>query len=49
VACGASATACRSKPIAREGVLERVLEVALSTPPYSSPGPNRAELEEILA
>ncbi len=35
--------------IAREGVFERVLEVALSTPPYSSPGPNRAELEEILA
>ncbi|MGO9342929.1 MAG: hypothetical protein ACLP6E_10480 [Acidimicrobiales bacterium] len=27
----------------------RVLEVALSSPPYSSPGPNRAELEEILA
>jgi 2-polyprenyl-6-methoxyphenol hydroxylase-like FAD-dependent oxidoreductase len=35
--------------IAREGVLDRVLEVALSTPPYSSPGPNRAELEAILA
>jgi hypothetical protein len=35
--------------IAREGVLDRVLEVALSNPPYSSPGPNRAELEEILA
>jgi 2-polyprenyl-6-methoxyphenol hydroxylase-like FAD-dependent oxidoreductase len=35
--------------IAREGAFERVLEVALSTPPYSSPGPNRAELEEILA
>ena len=35
--------------IAREGVFERVLEVALSTPPYSSPGPNRAELEELLA
>jgi 2-polyprenyl-6-methoxyphenol hydroxylase-like FAD-dependent oxidoreductase len=35
--------------IARDGVFERVLEVALSTPPYSSPGPNRAELEEILA
>jgi 2-polyprenyl-6-methoxyphenol hydroxylase-like FAD-dependent oxidoreductase len=35
--------------IAREGVFDRVLEVALSNPPYSSPGPNRAELEEILA
>jgi len=35
--------------IARDGVLDRVLEVALSNPPYSSPGPNRAELEEILA
>jgi hypothetical protein len=35
--------------IAREGVFERVLEVASSTPPYSSPGPNRAELEETLA
>jgi hypothetical protein len=35
--------------IAREGVFDRVLEVALSTPPYSPPGPNRAELEEILA
>lgn len=34
---------------AREGVLERVLDVALSNPPYSSPGPNRAELEELLA
>jgi 2-polyprenyl-6-methoxyphenol hydroxylase-like FAD-dependent oxidoreductase len=35
--------------MARDGVFERVLEVALSTPPYSPPGPNRAELEEILA
>ena len=33
---------------AREGILERVLDVAQSNPPYSSPGPNRAELEEIL-
>jgi 2-polyprenyl-6-methoxyphenol hydroxylase-like FAD-dependent oxidoreductase len=43
---------CTSLPddvISREGVFDRVLEVALSTPPYSSPGPNRAELEEILA
>lgn len=35
--------------IARDGVFERVLEVALSNPPYESPGPNRAELEELLA
>lgn len=42
---------CFSLPdevIAREGVLERVLDVALSTPPYTSPGPNRAQLEELL-
>lgn len=32
----------------RDGVFERVLDVALSTPPYSSPGPTRAELEELL-
>ena len=44
--------ACYSLPddvMAGEGVFGRVLEVALSNPPYSSPGPNRAELEEILA
>ena len=44
--------ACFSLPdevVARDGVLERVREVASSTPPYSSPGPDRAELEEILA
>jgi hypothetical protein len=35
--------------MAREGVFERVLEVAVSSPPYASPGPNRAELEELLA
>ncbi len=43
---------CRSLPdevIGREGVLQRVLEVALSNPPYSSPGPSRAELEAMLA
>ncbi len=35
-------TGCFTLPdevIGREGVLERVLEVALSNPPYSSPGP----------
>ena len=43
---------CQTLPedlIAREGVLDRVLEVALSNPPYESRGPNRTELEEILA
>jgi 2-polyprenyl-6-methoxyphenol hydroxylase-like FAD-dependent oxidoreductase len=42
---------CFSTPdevIARDGVFDRVLEVAMSTPPYKSPGPNRAELEELL-
>ncbi len=34
--------------MARDGVFERVLDVALSTPPYTSPGPTRAELEELL-
>jgi len=34
--------------IGRDGVFERVLDVALSTPPYSSPGPTRTELEELL-
>jgi hypothetical protein len=33
--------------MACDGVFERVLEVALSNPPYSSPGPDRAELEII--
>jgi hypothetical protein len=43
---------CQTLPedlTAREGVLDRVLDVALANPPYQSPGPNRAELEEILA
>jgi 2-polyprenyl-6-methoxyphenol hydroxylase-like FAD-dependent oxidoreductase len=35
--------------IAREGVLDRVLDVALSNPPYASPGPTRAELEDLVA
>ena len=45
-------TGCFTLPgdvMARQGVLERVREVASSAPPYSSPGPNRAELEEVLA
>ena len=44
-------TGCFSLPeevMARDGVFERVLDVALSTPPYASPGPTRAELEELL-
>lgn len=43
---------CFSLPddvIVRDGVFDRVLEVALSNPPYESPGPNRAQLEELLA
>jgi 2-polyprenyl-6-methoxyphenol hydroxylase-like FAD-dependent oxidoreductase len=42
---------CFSLPeevIARDGVFERVLDVALSNPTYASPGPTRAELEELL-
>ena len=42
---------CMSLPeevIARPGVFERVLDVALSNPPYVAPGPTRAELEELL-
>lgn len=34
--------------IARDGVLERVIEVAMANPPYASPGPDRAALEEML-
>jgi 2-polyprenyl-6-methoxyphenol hydroxylase-like FAD-dependent oxidoreductase len=43
--------ACITLPedvIARPGVFERVLDVALSNPPYVPPGPSRAELEELL-
>jgi hypothetical protein len=42
---------CFSLPgevLARDGVLERVIEVAQSTPPYISQGPTRAELEQLL-
>ena len=35
--------------ISREGVFERVLEVAMANPPYVTPGPDRAELEQLLA
>ena len=35
--------------IGRDGVFERVLEVAMTNPPYVTPGPDRAELEELLA
>jgi 2-polyprenyl-6-methoxyphenol hydroxylase-like FAD-dependent oxidoreductase len=42
---------CISLPdqvVAREGVLEKVLEVALSNPPYQPPHPDRATLESLL-
>jgi hypothetical protein len=34
--------------ISRAGAFERVLDVAMSTPPYSSPGPTRPQLEGLL-
>lgn len=34
--------------IARPGVFDKVLEVAMSTEPYVTPGPSRAELEELI-
>jgi 2-polyprenyl-6-methoxyphenol hydroxylase-like FAD-dependent oxidoreductase len=43
--------ACLTLPIevaTREGVFDRVLEVALGNPPYVNPGPDRAELEALL-
>lgn len=42
---------CYSLPdevITHEGVLDRVLQVAMANPPYSSPGPDRTALEEML-
>jgi 2-polyprenyl-6-methoxyphenol hydroxylase-like FAD-dependent oxidoreductase len=42
---------CLSLPdevMARPGAFERVLDVAMSTPPHSSPGPTRKQLEELL-
>jgi 2-polyprenyl-6-methoxyphenol hydroxylase-like FAD-dependent oxidoreductase len=44
-------TACFALPndvLARDGAFERVIDVALANPPYATPGPNRAELEELL-
>lgn len=38
-----------SEVISRDGVLDHVIEVALANPPYRTPGPDRARLEEILA
>ncbi|MDE3064521.1 MAG: FAD-dependent oxidoreductase [Acidobacteriota bacterium] len=43
---------CQALPeevFARPGAFERVIEVALAHPPYEVPGPNRAELETLLA
>ena len=42
---------CMSLPMdvaMREGVFERVLDVALANPPYETPGPDRAQLEALL-
>lgn len=44
----ASCFALPQEIIARDGAFERVIEVALSNPPYRSPGPSRAELEDLL-
>ena len=33
----------------RPGVFDKVLEVAMSNPPYATPGPDRDQLEELLA
>jgi hypothetical protein len=38
-----------SDVIARPGVFERALEVASQNPPYETPGPDRRELEDLLA
>jgi hypothetical protein len=38
-----------SEVLARPGVVERVLDVAASNPPYRTPGPDRGELEDLLA
>lgn len=42
---------CLTLPIevlARSGVIERILTVAGENPPYATPGPDRAQLEELL-
>ena len=47
----AETMSCMTLPldvIRREGVFERVLEVAQANPPYVTPGPDRAELEALL-
>lgn len=38
-----------SDVLSRDGVPERVLEVGKSNPPYTTPGPDRSELETLLA
>jgi len=43
---------CLSLPmdvLTRPGVFERVIEVALGNPPYVTPGPDRSQLEALLA
>jgi 2-polyprenyl-6-methoxyphenol hydroxylase-like FAD-dependent oxidoreductase len=47
-----SAMSCFELPsqlMARPGVFEKVLEVAMANPPYQCPAPTRAELEELVA
>lgn len=44
-----SCYALPAEVLSREGVRERVGEVAAANPPYVSPGPDRARLEELLA
>ena len=46
------AASCLALPmdvLMRPGVFDRVLEVAGQNPPYVTPGPDRAQLEELLA
>ena len=38
-----------SDVIARPGVFERIIEVASQNPPYQTPGPDRRQLEDLLA
>jgi len=45
-------SSCRSLPmevLTRPGVFERVLEIASENPPYLTPGPDRSQLEALLA
>ena len=51
-AWSAEIAGCLATPqevLGRPGAFERVIEVALANPPYETPGPTRAQLEEIVA